>query len=171
MKKLTLLVLLISCISYAQNKMTFSIGGDIKNCISGSNATNNEPKPDILVKLTIQNQRMMEIGIGAEVFTAIDFNKVFVTVGRRIDLTNKLKLIGSIEPTVIDRTSNWGGGISKEDPKMFFTGGGSATFRYIIIPEIALEVQSNLLYRRDLQYQYNSDPWVVSNYFSVVFKL
>ena len=161
-------LLLFSNVMFSQNRITATIGGDIKNCLVGSAPTDNKPKADLLFKLTIQNDRMMEIGIGTEVFPSIDYNKVFVTVGRRIDLLNNLSITGSIEPSVIDRTNDWGGGLSKSDPKMFFTAGASATLRYKPIDDIFFELQGNLTHRMDLKSQFNEPhPLKPSVYFSI----
>lgn len=161
-------LLLVSNVMFSQNKITASVGGDIRNCLVGSSPTDNKPKPDLLFKLTIQNERSMEIGLGAEIFTAIDYNKVFVNIGKRIDLFNNLSITGSIEPSVIDRTDDWGGGLSKPNPQMFFTAGSSLTLRYKPIDDIFFELQGNVTYRKDLKVQYNeSNPFKPSLYFSI----
>jgi len=173
MKKLTLIVLLISCMSYAQNKLTFSIGGDVRNCIVGSDPTNNEPKADLLFKLTIQNQSIMEFGLGAEVFPAIDYTKVFVSIGARLPILERLDIIASLEPSVIDRTGTWGGSTNGKDVyRSYVTGGGSLVLRYKPFNSIYFEAQTNITYREDLVARYGEkNPLKASNYLSIVFAL
>lgn len=160
-------LLLVSSGMFSQNKITASIGGDIRNCIVGSKPTNYEPKSDLLFKLNIENERMMEVGLGAEIFPSIDYNKVFVSVGRRVDLFKGLSVIGTIEPSVIDRTDDWGGGLGKSDPKMFFTLGASGIIRYKPFNGVFFETQLGFVHRMDSKAQFN-DPHPIkpSVYFS-----
>ncbi|WP_339889774.1 hypothetical protein [uncultured Flavobacterium sp.] len=166
---LLVFALVASAFTYSQNKITFSLGGDIRNCLVGSNPTENKPKADLLFKLTIQNDRMMEIGIGAEVFPHIDYTKVFVTVGRRINILNNFDIIGSVEPSIIDRTGTWGGESDGVDLyRSYVSAGASLTLRYKPFNNIFFEAQGNFTYREDLKARYNeSKPLKPSLYFSI----
>ena len=171
-KLFTLLLITLSFSVLAQtensNMITFSLGGDIRNCTVGSAPTNNEPKADLLFKLTIRNNGFMEYGLGAEVFPSIDYNKVFVSAGARLDLFNDLSLIGTLEPSVISRTEDWGGGISEDKNRTYVTGASSLILRYKPLNNIFFEVQGNITYREDLVARYDeSNPFKPSVFFSI----
>ena len=104
MKKLILL--LITSFTFAQGHVQFIAGADIRNAITGSDPTGNNPELDLLLRLDAIAESGLGIVAFYETFNAIEFQKWGVGFKQEFTLIDRLTLSYIIEPTVIKR--NWG---------------------------------------------------------------
>ena len=170
MKKLILL-LLIANVTQSQN-IYFSAGIDVRNSISGSKATNNKSELDLNFKFGLVSNKGVEITINYEKFNAIDFSRFAFGVGQQIELTEKIKVVPTIEYGLINRSGNWGGGLSQDEGKSSHLGFGfSLPIRYEINDKFAVELQSQLLQRTDINTKYGGNNFVLSNFINLVYKI
>jgi len=178
MKKL-LLILLITTATYSQN-VYFLAGFDIKNMIVGSAPTENKPELDLLLRFgmvgTIPNHiTTLEVQVGYERFEKLDYSRSFFGLGVQLYPFKDITVIPTIEPSLIDRWDNWGGGLGEIKQKSsHLTLGASLAVRYELSYHISLEIQSGVLPRTDLYTMYrsihNSVPIVVNNSCSVLYR-
>ena len=182
MKKL-LILLLLTTASYSQN-VYVSAGFDVRNLITGSEATDYSPELDYIVRFgmigSIPNHKtVLEAQIGYERFEAIDYDRFFFGFGVHFPLYAyvfgeeiKTTLIPTIEPSLINRWSNWGGGLGTEQQdSSHLTIGLSLALRYEISDKFSIEAQSGLMPRSDLNAMYKGDNYVVNNSLSVLYRL
>ena len=170
MKKLILL-LLIANASQSQN-LYFSAGIDVRNAIAGSKPTNNKSELDLNFKFGLVSNKGVEITINYEKFNAIDFNRFAFGVGQQIEVTEKIKVVPTLEYGLINRSGNWGGGFSQDDVKSSHLGFGfSLPIRYEINDYFAIELQSQLLQRTDINTKYGGNNFVLSNFVNLVYKI
>lgn len=170
--KLTIIALLAYIAVFPQN-ISFTAGVDIRNSVTGSDATKNNPEIDCLLKFGMVNASGVEATVGFEQFSAIDFNKFYLGIGYQIKITDKLIIVPTLEPTLINRYDDWGGGLGyKDNESSHLALGLSCPIRYNFNENFAIEIHSNLLPRVDLKAKYSGDmKYVVSNYICVVYKL
>jgi len=136
MKKL-LIALLLTNITYAQH-VYFAVGGDLRNATIGSEPTNNKPELNYSIEFKMVGNNSVEVGIGYESFNAIDFNRMYGSVGYRIPVYGMV-ITPTIEPTLINRYNNWGGGITYDMKQSFMTIGIGGTLEIPINDKIALQ--------------------------------
>lgn len=156
MKKLIIL-LLLTTLSYAQEKdgyITFSAGFDVKNTLSGSQATNNKPALDGLYQFSMVGSNIEGV-ISYEHFQKIGFSKFSFGGGYHFQLyyyTRGGKEIRTVFiPTVgvalinrFDKAYN---------PQSHLTIENNLALRWYLLNNFAFETQLNLLPRVDLKYR------------------
>ena len=170
MKKLILL-LLIANLAQSQN-LYFSTGIDLRNAVVGSKPTNNKSELDLNFKFGLVSNKSTEITINYEKFNAIDFSRFAFGVGQQIEVTNRIKVVPTFEYGLINRSNDWGGGLSQDDGKSSHLGFGfSLPIRYEINDNFAVELQSQLLQRTDINTKYGGNNFVLSNFFNLVYKI
>lgn len=161
---LTLLLTLPIFSSYSQQQkdtyISFSSGIDIRNEITGSPPTKDEPSLNYQFQFGMVGNNV-EINIGYEVFPKLDFDKYTVGIGYHFHLYgNALKLpihtifIPSIEPTLIGRHGTWGGGLSYNQVSSHLSLGLNLAFRWQVNDNTAFEYSFNALPRTDLSAMY-----------------
>ena len=178
MKKL-LILLLLTTASYSQN-IYVSAGIDVRNAIIGSDATQNKPALDYLVRFGMigsvpHHITTLEAQVGYERFERLDYSRFFFGLGVQLYPFKDITVIPTIEPSLIDRWDNWGSGLGEEKLKSsHLTVGVSLAVRYEVSYHISLELQNSLLPRTDLFTMYptlhSSVPIVFSNYLSVLYR-
>lgn len=158
MKKLILLLLLTASSMYAQDPYVyFGTSIDVRNAIIGSDATMNKPQADLLFKFGMTGQGF-EVAIGYEHFNVLDFERYFVSVGKMIEVNDRLTLVPSIEPSLIGRSHDWGGGLGYEDVESsHLTVGISMPIRYHLNDNFALEGILDAILRTDDMAKYRDD--------------
>jgi hypothetical protein len=162
----------------------------MRNAILGSAPTNNEPALDLLVQFSMVS-RNVEINIGYEAFPRLDFSKYTIGVGYHTHLYGNLfrrvihtVFIPSIEPTLINRHGDWGGGIGHRQESSHLSFSLSLGLRWNLSDDIAVEYLFNALPRTDLKAMYGKDlditngkasisgvPIIGSNFIKVVYKI
>lgn len=177
MKK-TILILMLSFTCFAQKEgyIYFSGAIDIKNATLGSNPTKNKPELDLLYQFGLVGNNV-EVNIGYESFKAIDFDKYSVAIGYHFPLYGnffskqiKTVLIPSIEPCIINRWSNWAGGIGdRTQISGHLSIGLNASLRWKLKDKIYLEFLSSVLPRTDLNAMYGGKNYVYSNYLKMLY--
>lgn len=184
MKKLfTLAIMMISLSSFSQDKahLYVSAGLDIRNALVGSKATNQENEADMAFKFGMVSNYGVEAVIGYELFPAIDYDRMYFGAGYQFDIAPDFVLVPTIEPSIIHRHGDWGGGIGYEAPKSSHLSVGLSTaVRFNISDSFAVEVSPNILLRTDIDFKYGSASWsgftvagiptVVSYYFNLMYK-
>ena len=168
MKKL-LIALLLTNIATAQH-VYFSAGADLRNGILGSEPTNNKPELNYSLEFKMVGNNNVEVGIGYESFNRIDFNRMYATIGYRIPVYGMV-LTPTIEPTLINRFDNWGGGISYDMKQSFMTIGIGGTLEIPINDKIAFQLYGGALPRPDIKMMYGTDKIVVSGFVKFVYKI
>jgi len=169
MKKL-LLALLLTNLASAQH-VYFSTGVDLRNAIIGSKPTDNKPELNYLIEFKMVGNNNVEVGIGFEQFNAIDFNRMYASVGYRFPFIGNTILTPTIEPTLINRYNDWGGGISYDLKQSFMTIGIGGTLEYSINDKIAVQLYCSALPRPDIKMMYGTDKIVVSWFLKFVYKV
>ena len=177
MKNLLALILLTTA-SYSQ--IYVSAGFDVRNLVIGSEATRNKSELDYILRLgmigTVPNHiTTLEAQVGYERFERLDYSRFFFGLGVQLYPFKDITVIPTIEPSLIDRWSNWGGGLGAEKLKSsHLTVGASLAVRYEVSYRISLEAQSCLLPRTDVYTMYrslhNNVPIVVNNSLSVLYR-
>lgn len=165
---------LITATVSAQSHIYFSAGFDIKNTINGSKATENKASIDILLKFGMISKNNFEITINDEYFKRLNFNKFSFGIGYGIPLTEKIIIVPTIEPSIISRWNDWGGGLGYIDnPSSHLSLGASLPLRYSINDSWDIELETNLLFRTDLNAKYTPDkiPLVFSNFLNIIYKI
>lgn len=163
------LLILFICVSANSQNVYFSSGIDLKNAIMGSKPTNNKPKIDFILQFGMIGGKT-EMVIGYEKFNAICFDKFFFGVGHHFNLTDQIKIIPSVEPSLIGRWGqNW------KTTSSHLSIGGSLGLRYKLSHHISVELQCNALPRTDLFMRYpemhKSVPIIYSNYLKILYRL
>ncbi|MFY8112196.1 MAG: hypothetical protein ACOVKP_09325 [Flavobacterium sp.] len=188
----TFILLLVSVIAFAQNEkenyLSFSGALDARNLVSGSEPTNNKSGLNYFLQFAMVS-RNFEINIGYERFDMIQFSKNTIGLGYHIPLYARIGsmhiksvIIPSIEPTLINRWGNWGGGISVEQKSSHLSIGANLAYRIHISDSIAVEYLFNALPRVDINAMYGNSNWkerrsingipiVGSNYIKLVYKI
>ena len=106
MKKLIIILSLITNFAFSQGHVQIIAGADIRNGIVGSDPTNNNPELDLLLRFDAIAESGLGIVAFYETFNAIEFQKWGIGFKQEFKLLDKLTLSYIIEPTVIKR--NWG---------------------------------------------------------------
>jgi hypothetical protein len=142
------------------NYISFSGGLDLRNVIIGSDPTNNKSAIDYNLQFSMVD-RNVEVSVGYESFTKIQFDKYFIGIGYHFPLylyafqrSIKTTFIPSIEPSLINRWGTWGGGLSFNEPSSHLSIGGNLAFRWDINDKFAFEYSLNALPRTDLNAKY-----------------
>lgn len=155
MKNLSLLLLLLSTIGYSQQGYV-SATFDVRNATFGSAPTENKPEPNTNFKLAMVGNKGTEAGIGLELFPRIDYNRYYLFLGQQIKLSETLKLVPSLEPSIINRWGSWGKGLGYEDNRSsHLTLGASLALRVKITDKLFLENQFSALPSTDLAAKYD----------------
>ena len=163
--KTLLLTLLISIGSFAQKEsyQYFSVGSDTK----------------FLGKDLIFNAgcvgKDFEMFIGYEVFKKINFDKYTAGAGYhfpRYVKNVKVDIVPSIDFNIINRWSDWGGGLGDRNQKSSHIAfGGNLAFRIEITDRIMIENQFQFLPRVDLNTMYGGRTVRISNFSKIIIKL
>lgn len=190
-KLITIVVaLFFTKVAAQDNYLAFSGAFDVRNAIIGSRPTNNESAIDFLAQFSIVS-RDVEVNVGYEAFPRLDFSKYTIGVGYHTHLYGNLfgrvihtVFIPSIEPTIINRHGDWGGGIGYDQESSHLSLGLSLGLRWNLSDDIAVEYLFNALPRVDLYAMYGNEmdittgkasisgvPIVSSNYIKLVYKI
>lgn len=170
MKKL-LFALLATATMQSQN-VYFSTGLDLKNAITGSEATNNKPSYNGIYTFGMVDSKGFEVSITYEQFKRLDFNRFSFGVGKSIALAKDIDLIPTLEPTLINRSDDWGGGLGyKDNPSSHLTLGVSLPIRYDLNDNFAVELYSNYMYRTDIATKYGTDGNRFSFFGKLIYKI
>ncbi|MGL5112300.1 MAG: hypothetical protein ACRC6O_06650 [Flavobacterium sp.] len=189
--KILILLLAYAC-SFGQsdkeNYISFSGALDARNLVSGSEPTNNKSGFNYLLQFAMVS-RNFEVNVGYERFSMIQFSKYTIGFGYHIPLYARIGnmqlkscIIPSVEPTLINRWGNWGGGIAFDQKSSHLSVGGNLAYRIHISDSLAVEYLFNVLPRVDINAMYGNSNWkerrstsgipiVGSNYFKLVYKL
>lgn len=170
MKKL-LFALLATATMQAQH-VYFSTGVDFKNAITGSQATNNKPSYNGIFTFGMVDAKGFEVSIIYETFKTLDFNRFSFGVGKSIAITKDIALIPTLEPTLINRSDDWGGGLGYIDnPSSHLTLGVSLPIRYDLNDTFAVELYSNYMYRTDIVAKYGTNGNRFSFFGKLIYKI
>lgn len=169
MKKLLLLSLFALQVN-AQH-VYFSAGLDPRNAIIGSEPTNNKPELNYMLEFKMVGNNNVEVGIGFEQFNAIDFNRMYGTIGYRFPFIGNTIITPTIEPTLINRYDNWGGGITYEMKQSFMTIGLGSTLEIPINYKFGIQFYCGALPRPDIKMMYGNDKIVVSGQIKLIYKI
>lgn len=178
-----LLLLILSLNIYSQN-VYISAGFDVRNLVIGSEATRNKSELDYILRFGMigsipKHTTVLEAQIGYERFEAIQYDRFFFGVGVHFPLYAyifgeeiKTTLIPTIEPSLIGRWGNWGGGLGEyQQNSSHLTIGVSLALRYEISRKFSIEAQSGVLPRIDLNTMYGGDNYIVNTSLSVLYRL
>lgn len=169
--KTCVVVFLISLSGFSQN-IYFAAGTDFRNAIVGSKATKNNPELDLNLKFGMVSNKTIEITINYESFQRLDFWKFGFGVGKQIQLRDKIMIVPTLEYNLINRSDDWGGGLgTKDTSSSHLAFGASIPIRYEISDFFAVELQSNVLHRVDINTKYGGDNWVFSNFLNIIYKI
>jgi hypothetical protein len=169
----TLLMLLIGSLAFSQTQTPYVgfIGGfDIKNALVGSEPTNNKSELNYSLQFIMVGKNV-ECGIGYESFKRIDFNRMYLSAGYQFPISEKIKLIPTLEPSIINRSDNWGGGISYELKQSFLSLALNLSLQYNLNDKLALRTDLNLLPRTDQKMMYNENKIVPSILIKLEYKI
>lgn len=168
MKNIYILVILITLNIHSQN-VYFSTGIDVKNALIGSKPTNNNSALDVTIQFGMIEGNT-EVVIGYEKFETIYFDKFWFGVGHHFNVNENIKIIPSLEPSLIGR---WGD--TWQTTSSHLSIGGSLALRYKINYHLSIELQCNALPRTDLSARYptiNPNPPIIfSNYLKILYRL
>lgn len=156
MKKLIIL-LLLTTLSYSQEKdgyTAFSAGFDVKNTLSGSQATNNKPALDGLYQFSMVGFDGEGV-ISYERFEKIGFSKWFFGGGYHFPLycytrggkEIRTVLVPTLGIALINRFDK------AYNPQSHLTIEGNLALRWHLLNNLAFETQLSLLPRVDLKYR------------------
>ena len=177
-----LIALFSISLMFAQQKdgesyIAFSTAIDMRNAITGSDASHNIPALDLFYQASIISPVNVEINIGYESFKAAHFDKYTIGIGYHFPLYGyflgkqvKTTLIPSIEPSIIGR---WGA--EWQTVSSHLSLGGNLALRWNLSDEIAVEYLLNVLPRADLNARhpelYDKIPMACGNYFKMIYKI
>jgi hypothetical protein len=165
------IVILISVSGFSQN-VYFSTGADVRNGLLGSQATANNPALDLILKFGMISNKKLEVTVTHENFNRLDFWRFGFGFGKQIQLTEKIMIVPTLEYNLINRSDDWGGGLGYKDKSIGHLGfGASIPIRYDINKTWAVELQTNVLQRTDLNTKYGGNNWVFSNFLNIVYKI
>lgn len=181
MKKIILTTIILLAMKANSQNLYISFGADVRNAITGSNATNDKPELDMMFKFGMVGNEGIEVAIGFEKFKALDFEKYFFAIGYQIPISNKIIAVPNIQPVLINRSGDWGGGLTTKDNNSgHLSLGFSLPVRYSINDNISIEWQPDLLWRTDIKAKYGNENWdglsigktpvTFSNYISIIYK-
>lgn len=152
MKKLLFTALLFTSLSNAQSKepyVYFTANADLRNATIGSDATDHKAQLNSMFKFGMTGQGF-EVAIGYEMFPALDYERYFVTVGKMIDVSERITVVPSIEGSIIGRKDDWGGGLGYHDNESsHLTVGVAIPVRYHLSDTFALEMIFDAIIRTD----------------------
>ena len=168
MKKL-LIALLLTNLATAQH-VYFASGIDVRNAAIGSNATDNKQELNYSLEFKMVGNNNVEVGIGFEQFNRIDFNRMYGSVGYRFEV-GTLVLTPTIEPTLINRYDNWGGGISYEMKQSFMTIGAGVTIEHSFNDKFGIQLYCGALPRPDTKMMYGTNEIIISGFAKFIYKI
>ena len=151
--------------SYSQTQYV-NISADVRNGITGSNPTNNNPKLDVIILGGVTDKNGITLEFGYENFKAIEFSKLYFGLGYTVISKNeKIEASLTAEPTYITR--DWG----EEHGKITYKSiGASSKIQYNIDESFGVSLLGNMLLRTDNSDRYNiSTPKVFSVYLGVTY--
>jgi len=172
--------------TYAQNDkdryLSLSYGVDVRNALIGSQPTDNKPALNWTAEFHAVEENI-DFNIGMERFNMLEYTRVFVGLGYHIQvlyLLNtdiKFSVHPSIEFSNINRTFNesvvWEGKtVTTEVGKSFSTPSFNINWNWDLHKNVAIQIGTNVLPRRDIQYIYKEDHMrvIVSNSLKLVYK-
>jgi hypothetical protein len=172
MKK-AILLLLFTVVSYGQKQpyVYFSFSTDVKNAIFGSEPTKNKPELNYIAQFTMVGNNYIEIGIGYEEFKTINYSRYFISCGYQFQITDKVKLIPSIEPSIINRWGNWGNGIDYNQKASFLSLSGSINLQHKLNDEFSIGLNFNSSLRPDTKAMYNTNNLVYSVFLKLNYEI
>jgi len=163
MKKLILILVFTSIYAQKESYQYVSFGTDIKFA-----------SQDLILNAGCVGNNF-EMNIGYELFKQINFDKYTIGIAYHIPRyvgNTKTVIIPSIEPTMINRWGNWGGGLGDRCQRSnHLSLGFNIAIRAELTDKIMLEIQANYLPRTDLNTMYGSINNRLSNYFKILYKL
>ena len=171
MKKLSVILLLLSTISYSQ--VFLSTGVDIRNSTIDSSPTKGEGKLDLLLKFHLISNHF-EVSGSYENFKAIGFERYSFGVGYLVHISDKVTITSSVEPTLIGRkktelNTDW------HNKSSHLAIGGTLSIKVDITETIGVGISSNGLLRTDLKANYpeinKKTPLVFSNFLTIYIKV
>jgi len=168
MKKL-IIALLLTNLANAQH-VYFAVGADLRNATLGSAPTNNKQELNYAIEFKMVGNNNVEVGIGFEQFNRIDFNRMYGSIGYRFEI-GKFTLIPTIEPTLINRFDNWGGGIGYEMKQSFMTIGAGATIEHSFNDKFGIQLYCGALPRPDTKMMYGTNDIVISGFAKLIYKI
>jgi hypothetical protein len=168
MKKL-LIALLLTNLATAQH-VYFASGIDLRNAIIGSDPTNNKPELNYSLEFKMVGNNNFEAGIGFEQFNIIDFNRMYFTAGYRFEI-GEFTIIPTIEPTIINRYGNWGGGIDYDMKQSFMTIGIGSALEYSFNDAFGVQLYFSALPRPDIKMMYEDNKIVISGFAKIIYKI
>ncbi len=172
MKKIILL-LFIASTSFAQSDpyVYFTANADLRNAALGSDSTGNKPEVNSEFKFGMTGQGF-EVAIGYEIFPRIDYERYFISVSKMIEFRN-LTVVPSIEPSIIGRSDDWGGGLGyKDNDSSHLSVGIAVPVRYHLNDSWAIEGVFDAIIRTDDMAKYRDSFKVTPSFrVGVVFKI
>lgn len=170
MKKLLPLLLLTFQLHAQQGYV--SAGIDLRNATLGSDATKNESAGNFNFKAMLVGNKGTEVGMGFEMFPRIDYNRMYLSAGQQIKITEDIKAVPSLEPSIINRWDDWGGGLGyKDNRSCHLSIALNLGLRYDISERFGLQLNYNLLPRTDTGAKYDDFKVVGSTFFEILIKL
>lgn len=186
MKKLVLSMLMVSALTFAQEKESYAslfVLTDIHNAVEGSKPTNYKPALDLTAGISMVSNNF-ELRVSDELFNQIGFNKFAVNFGyhsqRYIPLGNKDFNFCIVPSAGVGMIQRWGLGdrvVKTPEDTRYIYGKSShisvqvgLSFVTRLSDKIMLDLSSDLSMRPDLLYHYPTDNpkgWVLSNHLGV----
>jgi len=176
--RLSIIVALLSLQTVAaqDNYIGFSAGSDIKNA-----------GKDLIFQVNMVSSDV-EINASYESHAALDFTKYSFGLGYHFPLYaypfgNEVRtvFVPSIEPSLINRTGDWGGGLDQNETSSHLSIGLNLALQWSINDYLSVEYCFNALPRTDLKTKYPDSiknytniggvPIVGSNFLKIVYKI
>jgi hypothetical protein len=160
MKKITMIALLMTIMSYAQKKdvddyLAVTAGVNPQNILFGSDPTNNNSALNYHIQFNIVGNNK-EVYIGLEEFPTLDYSRYFVGLGYHFHLYNytfskeiKTTFIPSLQLSNILRHGDWGGGLTGNQFSSHASIALNLSLKYQINDLIAVQTSYNGLPRTD----------------------
>ena len=168
MKKLIIALLFTNLVS--AQYVAFIGGLDLKNATIGSDATNNKPELNYSLQFTMVSIKNVEAGIGYESFERIDFNRMYLSAGVQFPI-GQFKIIPTLEPSIINRFRNWGGGLDYNFSQSFLTVAFNLAIQYGLNDRFAVQSAINLLPRPDDKMMFDDSKITPSITAKLVYKI
>jgi hypothetical protein len=158
-------LLFLTALSYGQN-VQVSAGVDIRNAITGSDATKGKSELDMMYQFAMVSNKGVEVGILYEEFKAISFERYGVQLGYQINVLDRVKIVPAINYNIIGRYGgNWGNASSH------LAFGANIGLRYSISDSFDIEYNGELLNRVDLNTKYGGNNNIYSGQLKVIYKI
>jgi len=175
-KTITTLLLILGLTANAQKDNYISV------------ALGSDPTGHIITQFSMVAKNV-DVSLNYDVNKKLDYRRYSFGLGYHVPLFgyvtgNELKttFIPSIEPSLIDRKGDWGGGLQQNDNSSHLSVALNLAFQWELSDSFRIETALNLLPRTDLKVKYPADSWsekiVVCNtpvsanvFFKVVYKI